>query len=124
MATAFTGHPVMPTVTIRDLVANLAGLRGEAIVPRRLTGAAFDGTVLERFGGAQTIGAHGAGYHVVTPATDPPPAPHPFGDLDGRLVIHLDVAPAAAGTYRGLVLVREAGAPRFEPMAWLVVVAE
>jgi hypothetical protein len=127
--TAFTGHPVTPTVVIQGDItppgSTMIGLRGEATVPHRLTNAAFAGTVLELFdlGPAQFINAHGAGYHVVTPVTDPPPPP-PFGDLDGQLTIQLDADPPAAGTYRGLVLIRPAGTPNFEPLAWLVVQAD
>jgi len=124
---AFPGYPVTPTVTIQGTLATLGGKTGEVFVRQRLTGATFSGTILERFGGAETIAAldqtGAGGYHVITPVTDPPPPP-PFGDLDGRATIVLDAAPAVAGTYRGLVNVREAAAARFAPMAWLVVVAE
>jgi hypothetical protein len=124
---AFTGSPVTPTVTIRDARATIAGKRNHVYVPQRLTGATFSGTILERFGGSETIPAldqtGAGGYHVVTAVTDPPPPP-PFGDLDGRATLVLDATPPVVGTYRGLVLVREAGAAGFVPMAWLMVVAE
>ena len=110
----FAGSPVMPTVTIRGAHGALIGRTGQAFVGRQLFGLAapdFTATPMEDFNGP-------AANVINNPFTAAP-----TGDFSGQVLVTMASNAPAAGTYRGMVLVRLPGGAGQEPLAWVVVVA-
>ncbi len=113
----FSGYPLTPTVTIEAKFSKLNGRNKTVFTGQRLTGAAFQYTDLEQFGGPNTIPAASVQATL-------PPAPAGNFDFDGLAIVTLLANAPAAGTYRGLILVKTPVMASFEPLTWVVVIAD
>jgi len=114
----FSGYPLTPTVTIEAKFSKLNGKSKTVFTGQRLTAAAFQYTDLEQFGGNNTIPA------ASVQATIPPANMGGNFDFDGRAIVTLLANAPAAGTYRGLILVKTPNMASFEPLTWVVVIAD
>jgi hypothetical protein len=114
----FSGYPLTPTLTIQSQFSSLSGKNKAVYTRQRLTNAAFQSTDLEQFGGANTIPA--ANVQTIIPAS----AMGGDFDFDGKAIITLLANAPAAGTYRGLILVKTPQMASFEPLTWVVVIAD
>jgi len=123
LLSAFTGSPVTPTLTIQDDSTRPTGTKGSAFVRQRLTNAQFQITDLEDF--TTPLGSNPPNrIPAGNLAVDAPVLPATTrGTFDGKVTVTLNAHAPAAGVYRGMLLVQEAAAPRFEPLAWIVVMA-
>jgi hypothetical protein len=116
--TNFSGYPLTPTVTIESNFSSLSGKKKTVFTGQRLTNATFQSTDLEQFGGTNKILA----ANVQT--TIPTSAMGGDFDFDGKAIITLLANAPSAGTYRGLVLVKTPQMASFEPLTWVVVIAD
>lgn len=105
----FPGFPVMPTVPIPGKAGHMNGAAGEVFVNRSLVGAAVDTTDLVEIGG--TVVSKTNVSAVVS------------GDLMGKVTVTLTDPVSTAGTYRGVLLAQIPPRTVFEPIAWIVAVA-
>lgn len=116
--TNFSGYPLTPTVTIQGKFSSLAGSNKAVYAGQRLTTATFQYTDLEQFGGSAKISA------ANVQATIPNSAMGGDFDFDGKAIITLLANAPSAGIYRGAVLVKTPAMANFEPLTWVVVIAD
>lgn len=109
--TAFPGFPVMPTVPIIGRAGSMHTASGEAFVRRSLVGATVDTTDLIEVGGAG--GTIGLGDVTATIE----------GELKGKVSVKIDVPVGTPGTYRGVLRAKIPPRSVFEPLAWIVAIA-